>query len=334
MPAKTDKELQQRWMQFEGSYRLKCAEAGGEKIPISPKRKKLLKNNTANFGNYNTSLQTLLPKRKKNKVEHKHEGFNITQPIPTIISIQGPQWDGENLTCALDTVIACIQHLYTVITPAYREQLIQMSPWIKEILSRNTTINRVRDQLLDALHMMSPEEFPMGAHPKSLTDVMDSLFNSAIDDCFIFTYHCDQNQENFERETSYILLNIPHALGTENGIQISSLIGFSHRCLFCRQYHQCKSLNLKLPVPLLLISYDVTNSLNHLPRSMETSGSIYHLHSIMYYKDGHFTSALFSDNNTYWYDGMKNNGVPTPVHNLQHLLHHDDHSPVIFVYSL
>ena len=345
MPNKADKELKERWMQFEGSYRLKCKTAKGNIEPNSPSKRttlKLSKQKTSNTykpytkKSYTLDFQALRAKRVTIKENQSHcvQNRNQDPPIPPSISIQGPQWDGQNLTCALDTVIACIQHLYSCIKPTYKEQFINMSPWIHAFVKSNN-INSRRDQFLQALHIMNPDDFPMGPHPKSLTDVADSLFNSSIDDCFIFTYYCVHTQQTFEKETNFTLLNIPYDLASQNSKpQISTLVGSSHRCIYCRQYHQCQSLTLKFTVPILLISYDVTNYTVALEKTLETNGSTYHIRSIMYYKDGHFTCALFLENDTFWYDGMKNNGVPTLLHNVQNHMSHNDHCPVLLLYSL
>ena len=340
MPDKSDKELQQRWMQFEGSYRLKCDAAKGNNVSLNrmnslkvtkPKSQRQYKP----YGISDTyTPQKLQTKGRNIKQLQNHLPWNIDPPNPVTISIQGPKWDGNNLTCALDTVITSIQHLCSSIKPTYRELLINMSPWVKEFTQTNN-INTLRDQFLNALHQMNPDDFPMGPHPKSLTDVANSLFTSSIQDCFIFTYYCELTQQNFEKETSFTLLNIPHDLASRNNkLEFSTLVGSSHRCIYCRQYHQCQLLTLKYAVPVLFISYDTTNLNVPLEKELETNGSIYHIRSIMYYKNGHFTCALLLENGTFWYDGMKNNGIPTLLPNVQNHMSYDNHYPVLLVYSL
>ena len=345
MPEKADKELKTRWMQFEGSYRLKS------NTDATNLTKRYKTKNTPKLKIYQhkrTHHQPYLKRFKHIKQLSKdHKFLTVTTIVPlvhvdqvapsTFPQLQGPKWDGENLTCAIDTVIASLQNIYNTIGPDSRLSFMNMSPWVDAIRSCDN-ISLLRNDLLHALNYMSPEDFPLGPHMKSVDDVIDSLFYSSILDCFLFTYYCETTNQFYQHQQSFTLLNVPHDLDLHcpTTISISDLLGPSRICLYCRQYHVSQSLTLNSEVPIIFISYNISNSLSTVPTTTTVVAETlsYFLRAIVFYNNGHFTCTLHVDGTTLWYDGMQNNGITTTLHNGCNLLHYQNHDPIMFLYSM
>ena len=322
-------------MQFEGSRRMKFSSSGTEENTMISKRKE---SKTISF-----------PIQKKLKLSISQKTFPLSSdtkqssfvkltvqetPHLTPQLFTGPKWDSANLTCALDTVVASLQHLCKLLAPDSLSMFLSISPWILAIHESNN-INTLRDDFLLALNNMNADDFPLGPVQKSLSEVMESLLTSSPSTSFTFNYICDQFNTAYQNNSKMQLLYIPDEYQDFNDIfNVSHLQGFPKQCPFCRNYHPSKSLEVHSTVPVIMISHSAHTEANMLQHQLEASGRQFILRSILYYKNQHFVGSMIQNNQIFWYDGMLNSGNVVELFNVENLLTHQNHQPILLVYSL
>ena len=340
MPDKTDVELKNRWMQYEGFYRLRCMnpiirkKVTVQKETISQKKRpqridvnmnmKRFKNSTCSIFNntMGTNSKTFKPASAQNSISTNTNDIYFTGPI----------WDSRNLTCAIDTAIAGIQHLYFNMSDYNRNLLVCLSPWIEEIW-KTTDINTTRNNLLTALNMLNADDFPMGPVNKSLSEVIQAIFTSSPENSLTFHYVCPVTNEQYMHFTSLDFLHIPYNyIDTQNLIE--NLIGPVFKCSYCNNHHTSINFTINSIVPILFIAHNTAVHNYPLLKTFFKDERTYILQSIFYYKNAHFTCCLFKDNKSIWYDGMSNNGNPTQLRDNIDSINYKGHTPVLLMYTL
>jgi len=342
MPEKTDKELKNRWMQYEGFYRLRCMKE--EKDPIIRKNATVQKETISQKKRHQSIDGNIHVKRLKtsnssmtnNTMDCKYLNHATVQKPISIISHEiyftGPVWDSENLTCAVDTAIASIQHLYFNMSENSRNLLMCLSPWIEEIW-KTPHINTTRNHLLSALNILNADDFPMGPINKSLSEVVQAIFTSSPENSLTFHYVCDITNQHYVHSTNLDFLQIPYDYSDTQNL-ISTLIGPAFKCCYCNNYHTSIKFTVNPTVPILLIAHNTTVSNYQLLKTFCKDGRTYILQCILYFKNAHFTCCLFKDYHSFWYDGMKNHGKPTLLREDLDSVNFKGHTPVLLIYSL
>ena len=328
-------------MQYEGNYR-QHYKPNAQVQRTYPKRhhnfpsarqSKHMKLSQCNSVNSGTGFFENATIRSNNNVK-------LTLSLPFLVTdvtqttyFRGPTWDSSNLTCAIDTAIASIQHLYFNISGQNKVFLMRLSPWIEEI-ARTSNIDITRNQLMNALHQLNPNDFPLGPVNKSLSEVVQAIFSSSPDNSITYSYMCDVTNQHYQHSTPLQPFQIPYNYedSTYNSL-ISSLLGPLLKCNFCNSYHNSHNFALDQSVPLILIAHNPSIPDYNLVRNFAKDGRTYILQTILYYKNSHFTCCLFKETYTYWYDGMHKDGNATAIEPIT-TISYNGNTPVLFIYSL
>jgi len=233
----------------------------------------------------------------------------VIQPIGLI-------WDETNYSCAYDSLILIIYHIWIQQTMTWTDRLLEIDTdylrvlvnGFAEVIQARTSLENTRDDLRHLLHEQHPQLFPMGHNGASVGDLASHIFGQSQSVSYVqsMCLHCQYKSGERVRPVTFM-----------NAIQ-SGFAGTASDWMTQRTYttRYCPSCGEQLVhiynyvnIPSILIfehahEYDL-NIQQHITLTVAKQETNFSLRGMIYFGGYHFTSHVISSEGNVWYnDGM------------------------------
>jgi len=264
-----------------------------------------------------TSLPTS-SSSKKRKADVKEEPANKIHKTSSTISPTGLNWDGDNYSCAYDSLITVLFEIWKDNLFSWNVNANFLKSKYLETLGKgfvmvsqgNNTLENVRDDIRKLLHTKNKNLFCYGRVGTSLSDLALEIFRSSVnishsqEQCT----NCDFTANRREDELgSVFVLKATSTLSTSHALQTFGY-NSANSCPMCLANMRVEVFYTYFPSILVFdhTVYFIKPSKDIKFRGDDNKVVHYRLRGLLYFGSFHFTSRILSLDGDVWYhDGMQ-----------------------------
>src|ERR1700731_745127 len=240
-------------------------------------------------------------------------------------------WDGDNYSCAYDSLLAILYHIWIKDPKAWSRHfrnfgnhyLIALDRGFKQHLEGSVSLEKVRDDIRFALHSADPIAYPTGPRGASVGRLAFDMLktNDVVASSQIVCSNCTYKEPEQEHMLGYVISPAESTQSSQSTSQWINNLGHdvAKSCPEC-MCEMNKNICHNEPPKLLMLEYP-ESSIETNPRiKYDTDGGEVYLNlkGIVYLGSFHFTSRLIESDGTIWYhDGRTTGALCEPDGNVE-----------------
>ena len=249
----------------------------------------------------------------------------ISASSSAINNIEGPTgliWDGDNYSCAYDSLLVILYHIWTKDPKAWSRHfrnfgnhyLTALDRGFKQHLEGSVSLEKVRDDIRFAHHSADPIAYPTGPRGASVGRLAFDMLkiNDVVASSQIVCSNCTYKEPEQEHILGYVISPAESTQSSQSTSQWINNLGHdvAKSCPEC-MCEMNKIICHNEPPKLLMLEYP-ESSIETNPRiKYDTDGGDVYLNlkGIVYLGSFHFTSRLIESDGTIWYHDGRTTGA-------------------------